>query len=51
MQNEAEEPEEPTARSRWSEPTRGEILLVGAAWALFVFTFLTGLRIWSGPSN
>ncbi|MGZ9016017.1 MAG: hypothetical protein ACXW3I_00780 [Allosphingosinicella sp.] len=48
MQDEAEEPDTKTRRD---EPTRAEILLVGAAWALFVFTLLAGLRIWSGGSH
>ncbi len=51
MHNEAEKPEEPATKSRWSQPTRAEILLVGTAWALFVFTLLAGLRIWTGPSQ
>jgi hypothetical protein len=48
MQDEAQEP---TADKIAAEPSRAEILLVGAAWALFVFTLLAGLRIWSGPSQ
>lgn len=48
MQDEAEEP---TANSKSDQPTRAEILLVGAAWALFVFTLVAGLRIWSGGSH
>jgi hypothetical protein len=48
MQDEAEEP---IAENRCTEPTRAEILLVGTAWALFVFTLLAGLRIWSGDSH
>jgi len=51
MQNEAGKPEESTAEEKSIEPTRAEILLVGAAWALFVFTLVAGLRIWSGPSQ
>ena len=51
MHDEAEKPEEPTAKSRWSRPSRAEILLVGAAWALFIFTVLAGVRIWAGPSE
>ena len=50
MHDEAGNPEEP-AKTKWSGPTRGEILLVGAAWAIFVFTLVAGLRIWSGPSQ
>jgi hypothetical protein len=49
MQDEAEEPTIETKRR--AEPTRAEILLVGTAWALFVFTLLAGLRIWSGGSH
>lgn len=48
MQDEAEEP---TTKTNSTEPTRAEILLVGAAWALFVFTLLAALRIWSGGSH
>ena len=48
MQDEAEEP---TTKSKSDEPTRVEILLVGAAWALFVFTLVAGLRIWAGGSH
>jgi hypothetical protein len=48
MQDEAEEP---TTNSRSHGPTRAEILLVGTAWALFVFTLLVGLRTWSGGSH
>jgi hypothetical protein len=48
MQDEAEKP---TTETKGPEPTRAEILLVGTAWALFVFTLLAGLRIWSGGSN
>ena len=48
MQDEAEEP---TAKTKSTEPSRAEILLVGTAWALFVFTLLVGLRTWSGGSH
>ncbi len=48
MQDEAEEP---TTKTNSSGPTRAEILLVGTAWALFVFTLLAGLRTWSGGSH
>jgi hypothetical protein len=48
MQDEAEEP---TTKTKSAGPTRAEIMLVGAAWALFVFTLLAGLRIWSGGSH
>ncbi len=51
MHDEAQEPEEPTTKSRWSEASRAEVLLVGMAWALFIFTLLAGLRIWSDPSR
>ncbi|MEA3009597.1 MAG: hypothetical protein QOJ91_1289, partial [Sphingomonadales bacterium] len=44
MQDEAEEP----AKSKSTKPTRAEILLVGAAWALFVVTLIVGFRTWSG---
>ncbi len=50
MQDKAEEPKS-TNETTSTEPTRVEILLVGAAWALFVFTLLAGLRIWSGGSH
>jgi hypothetical protein len=48
MQDEAEEP---ITKSRFAVPTRAEIWLVGAAWALFVFTLVAGFRLWSGPSH
>lgn len=48
MQDEAEEP---TIQTHRNEPTRAEILLVGAAWALLVVTLVAGLRIWSGGSH
>jgi hypothetical protein len=48
MQDEAEEP---TTNSRSRGPTRAEILLVGTAWALFVFTLFVGFRTWSGGSH
>jgi hypothetical protein len=48
MQNEGEEPPTDT---RLAEPTRAEILLVGLAWAVFVFTLLAAVRIWSGGSH
>jgi hypothetical protein len=48
MQNEAEEP---ITETSCTEPTRAEILLVGVAWAIFVFTLLAGLRTWSGGSH
>ena len=48
MQDEAEEP---TIQSQIDKPTRAEILLVGTAWALLVFTLVAGLRIWSGGSH
>ncbi|MEO7826835.1 MAG: hypothetical protein ABIR60_06805 [Allosphingosinicella sp.] len=44
MQDEAEEPAKPKS----TEPTRVEIFLVGAAWALFVATLIVGFRTWSG---
>ena len=46
-----DEAEKPTTKIKGAEPTRAEILLVGTAWALFVFTLLVGFRIWSGPSQ
>ena len=48
MQDEAEEP---TIETDSDAPSRTEILLVGAAWALLVVTLLAGLRIWSGGSQ
>jgi hypothetical protein len=48
MQDEGDTPSDET---RFSEPTRAEILLVGLAWAVFVFTLLAALRIWSGGSH
>ncbi|HEX8308176.1 MAG TPA: hypothetical protein VF645_07115 [Allosphingosinicella sp.] len=48
MQDEAEEP---TIQTHSDKPTRAEILLVGAAWALLVFTIVAGLRIWTGGSH
>ena len=48
MQDEAEEP---TTETRFARPTRAEIWLVGAAWALFVFTLVAGFRFFSGPSH
>jgi hypothetical protein len=48
MQNEAEEP---ITEKRFAGPTRAELWLVGAAWALFVFTLVAGLRFWSGSSQ
>ena len=44
-----DEGEEAPTETRLGEPTRAEIWLVGAAWALFVFTLVAGLRFWSGP--
>jgi hypothetical protein len=46
-----DEAEEPSIKSRLAGPTRAEIWLVGAAWALFVFTLVAGYRLWSGPSQ
>jgi hypothetical protein len=48
MQDEAEEP---TTQSRSAEPTRAEMLLVAATWALFLFTLIVGFRTWSGGSH
>jgi len=48
MQNEAEKP---TTETSGAKPTRAEILLVGAAWALFFVALLGGLRAWSGGSH
>ena len=48
MQDEAEEP---NAETRSAKPTRVEILLVGAAWVMLIFTLLAGLQIWSGDSH
>ncbi len=48
MQDEAEEP---TTETSSAEPSRAEIWLVGAAWALFVITLVAGVRLWSGPSQ
>lgn len=48
MQDEAEEP---TTETSFAGPTRAEIGLVVAAWALFVFTLVAGFRFWSGPSQ
>jgi hypothetical protein len=48
MQDEAEEPEIDSNRHK---PTRGEILLVAAAWALLAVTLVAGLRLWSGGSH
>jgi hypothetical protein len=46
-----DEGEEPPTETRLGEPTRAEILLVGLAWAVFVFTLLAAVRIWSGGSH
>lgn len=43
-----DERETPSEETRFSEPVRAEILLVGLAWALFVFTLLAVLRLWAG---
>ncbi|HEX8127454.1 MAG TPA: hypothetical protein VF548_17925 [Allosphingosinicella sp.] len=48
MQDEAEEP---TIEIHRGKPSRAEILLVGAAWALLVFTLAAALQIWSGGSH
>lgn len=48
MQDEAEEP---NIKSTSDEPSRTELILLGVAWALFVFTLLAGLRIWFGGSH
>ena len=48
MQDEAEEPTTETGIDR---PTRAEIWLVGAAWALFIFTLVAGFRFWFGSSH
>jgi hypothetical protein len=48
MQDQAEEP---TIEIHSGKPSRAEILLVGAAWALLVFTLVAGFRIWSGGSH
>ncbi|HEX8467151.1 MAG TPA: hypothetical protein VF620_05035 [Allosphingosinicella sp.] len=48
MQDEAEEP---TIQTHSNKPTRVEILLVAAAWALLAVTLVAGLRIWSGGSH
>ena len=48
MQDEAEEPE---IDSNPQKPSRAEILLVAAAWALLAVTLVAGLRIWSGGSH
>jgi hypothetical protein len=48
MQDEAEEP---TIKINPGKPTRIEILLVAAAWALVVLTLVAGFRIWSGGSH
>jgi len=46
-----DEAEEPIAKPRSAQPTRAEIWLVGAAWAMFIFTLVAGFRLWSGPSH
>jgi hypothetical protein len=46
-----DEGEDPITETRRAGPSRAEMLLVGAAWALFLFTLLAGLRIWSGGSH
>jgi hypothetical protein len=46
-----EEAEKPSLKTKRKAPTRAEILLVGTTWALFLFTLLAGLRIWSGGSH
>ncbi len=51
MQDEAQKTEQPTIETGSVQPTRAEILLVGMAWALFLFTLAAGFRIWSGPSH
>ena len=48
MQDEAEEPEIETNPQK---PTRAEILLVAAAWALLAVALIAGLRLWSGGSH
>jgi hypothetical protein len=46
-----EEAEEPIIETESVKPTRAEILLVVAAWALLVVTLVAGFRIWSGGSH
>jgi hypothetical protein len=46
-----EEAEEPSIETTVDKPTRAEILLVGAAWTLFLIALLGGLRAWSGGSH
>ena len=51
MQDDAQKTELPAAETNSYQATRGEILLVGMAWALFLFTLAAGFRMWSGPSQ
>jgi hypothetical protein len=48
MQDEAEEPIIDTGGDG---PTRAEIMLVGATWAMLVVSVLAALRTWSGGSH
>jgi hypothetical protein len=48
MQDEAEEP---IIETHGDKPSRAELLLVAAAWALLGVTLLAALRIWSGGSH
>lgn len=48
MQDEAEEP---TIETNRHKPTRGEFLLVAAAWGLLVVALFAGFRLWSGGSH
>ena len=48
MQDEAEEP---IIETHGDKPSRTELLLVAAAWALLVISILAALRIWSGGSH
>lgn len=53
MQDEAEEPntESKGPISNGPKPTRAEMLLLAAAWALLVITLVAGFRLWSGGSH
>jgi hypothetical protein len=51
MQDEAQKTEQTATKTNSRRPKGGEILLLGMAWALFLFTLVAGIRIWSGPSH
>jgi hypothetical protein len=48
MQDEAEKP---NAETNHLKPTRGELLLVAAAWGLLAITLVAGLRLWFDGSR